>query len=451
MNNNDQQYICVVQKDASAGNLIHEHLIDNGFQSDLLGDAYTALRKLKNIKYNALICDVHLADMSGEKMLRTLINDNGGIPTTLLTTSLHTEEDAIKLLKLGVNDYFVRPLDLKQLTTRLHSLFHQTTSSTMSSPYCFLTSPAMCKIEKSIHALVEYPDTTVLLSGESGVGKEEIAKRLHESSIRNGPFIAVNCAAIPENLIEAELFGYVKGAFTGATKAHKGVFEQANGGTLLLDEIGDMPLQTQVKMLRVMQDYKIMRLGSEQNLKVNVRLICATNQELSKLVAIGRFRQDLYYRINVFNIHIPPLRERRQDIITLANCFLEQHTLMHLCSHKHFCDDAIEAMLGYPWPGNIRELKHTIERACIMSDKSMIDKSDLIFDNPLLPNKRSTDNLKGFLQDAEREKIIDILEENNWQISLSAECLGISRKALWEKMKKYNINKYHNQVDILDV
>ena len=443
----NQGHICVVQKDAIAGNLIHEHLTDNGFQTDVLGDdAHTALRKLINIKYDALICDVHLTKMSGKEMLNTLIKDSGSIPTTLLTTSLHNEEYARELLKLGARDYLIRPLDLEQLTTKLLTLTHPQTATTSSSQFCRLTSPAMCKIEKSIHALKDYPHTTILLSGESGVGKEEIAKCLHESSIRNGQFVAINCAAIPENLIEAELFGYEKGAFTGATKTRKGVFEQANGGTLFLDEIGDMPPQTQVKLLRVLQDCKITRLGSENSLQVNVRIICATNHNLSKLVSMNRFRQDLYYRINVINIHILPLRERRQDIITLTEFFLKRHTSLHLSGHKYFTDDAIDAMLGYPWPGNIRELKHTIERACIMSSKTMIDKSDLIFDSPLMPNNRSVDNLKGFLQDAERDKIIDILEDNNWQISLTAKHLGISRKALWEKMKKYHINKYQNRL-----
>ena len=299
----------------------------------------------------------------------------------------------------------------------------------------------MSKIENAIQALLPYPKTTVLLTGESGVGKEVIAKRLHETSSANGSFVTINCSAIPENLIEAEIFGYDKGAFTGAEKAHKGIFERANSGTLFLDEIGDMPLLTQVKLLRVVQDCAITRLGSEQNLRVSTRIVCATNQDLSRLASTGRFRQDLYYRINVINIHIPPLRKRKQDITALAEHFLAMHASAHPGERKYFSEDAFEALHCYPWPGNIRELKHTIERTCILSEKPVLDKNDLIFDNPLSPDGKPVDNLKVFLQDAERVKIIDVLEGNNWQINLSAKCLGISRKALWEKMKKHHIDK----------
>lgn len=435
-----QGQICLVENDPSIGGMISEHLCQQGFQVDCCTNVNTALIKLLNQNYDVLIYDTCLTDLQGKQLLYELKNSNKAIPKTLLITTRDSEQEAIKLLQFGAYDYIFKPLDLDELTDKLPNSFKNLKSKD-NFTFNSTCSPIMQEIEKSITSLADYPDTPVLLTGESGVGKEEIAKQLHQTTSTDKPFVAVNCSAIPENLIESELFGHEKGAFTGASKIHKGVFEQANGGTLFLDEIGDMPVLAQVKLLRVLQDYKITRVGSETNIPVQLRIICATHQNLKELVSKSLFREDLYYRINVIQLHIPALRERKEDILLLTEYFLGCHAKNYPAKCKFISKSAQDALIDYPWPGNIRELKHTIERACILSDSNMINYNDLLFDSPLLIYSPSKNKLKEFLKDVEREKIYDILLKNGWKISDTAKELGICRKVLWEKMRKHDIHK----------
>ena len=266
---------------------------------------------------------------------------------------------------------------------------------------------------------------------------------LHSLSVRpEAPFIAINCGAISEGLFEAELFGHEKGAFTGAAAARRGVFEQADGGTLFLDEIGEMPLSMQVKLLRVVQERRFVRVGGEQSIKVDLRLICATNRDLKAMVDEGKFREDLYYRINVIQIRIPPLRERREDVLWLAEAFLAECSARHGGENRRLSAAARQILLDYPWPGNVRELKHCFERACILSRASTIRPEDL-FEAPLLGAPAAdadARSLNAYLQDCERAYIAGALERNAGQISETAAELGISRKNLWEKMKKLGMS-----------
>lgn len=435
-----QGQICLVENDPLIGGMITEHLCQQGFQVDYCANVKTALIKLLNQNYDVLIYDTCITNLQGKQLLNELKNSNKKIPKTLLITTHDSEQEAIKLLQFCAYDYIFKPLDLNELTGKLPNSI-KSLKNNNNFTFNSTCSPIMQEIEKSITSLADYPDTPVLLTGESGVGKEEIAKQLHQITSTNKPFVAINCSAIPENLIESELFGHEKGAFTGASKTHKGVFEQANGGTLFLDEIGDMPLLAQVKLLRVLQDYKITRVGSETYIPIELRIICATHQNLKEQVSMNLFREDLYYRINVIQLHIPALRERKEDILLLTEYFLDNHAINYPSKRKFVSKAVQDALINYPWPGNIRELKHTIERACILSDSNMIDYSDLLFDNPLLIYSPPKNKLKEFLNDAEREKIYNILLSKGWKISESAKELGICRKVLWEKMRKYNIQK----------
>lgn len=302
-------------------------------------------------------------------------------------------------------------------------------------------SLSMRQVEEKIQILAPYYQTSVLVCGESGVGKEVVARRLHAIQISPGPFVAINCSAIPHSLIESELFGHEKGAFTGSANTHKGVFEQANGGALLLDEIGDMPLATQTKLLRVIQEKIVVRLGGEKDIPVNLRIICATNCDLRSKVECGEFREDLYYRINVIELYIPSLRMRQEDIIWLAKQFLNLHADLYSGKVKKLDGLANQALLEYAWPGNVRELKNVIERACIMTTAPTIFAQDIFPQKPALTHEDENKTLETFLKSRERTYIDSNLRETNWNIMSTATKLGISRKSLWEKMKKYDLHK----------
>jgi len=286
-------------------------------------------------------------------------------------------------------------------------------------------------------------NSTVLITGESGTGKELVANSIHRHSKRNNkPFIKLNCVAIPKDLLESELFGYEKGAFTGADSPKKGKFELANGGTIFLDEIGDMPLNTQAKILRVLQEREFERLGGTKTIKVDVRIIAATNKNLARMVEQGTFRQDLFYRLNVFPIHIPALRERSEDIPLLVENFLNNY-----CPHISITDSALQALMTYPWPGNVRELQNTLERAAIMaSDKGIIDTAHLPAEitgglgSPIIPSSAENISLDEKLAHIEKDLIIEALRQTRGVQKKAAELLGIKARSLWHRIKKYGID-----------
>ncbi len=345
------------------------------------------------------------------------------------------------MLKLGAADYVAKPLDVNALMQRIRELGGPP-ESTAAEGMVLGISSAMRRIEHMLGRLAT-SDGTILITGESGVGKEHVARRLHELSegSRTAPFVAVNCAAIPETLLEAEMFGFEKGAFTGAAKERRGYFEQADGGALFLDEVGDMPLAMQAKLLRAIQDHTVTRVGSETPVRVNVRLICATHEDLRQMVEAGRFREDLYDRINVIHLRVPPLRERREDILWLARRFAEERSAKKGGASFSFNLAAERALLSHPWPGNIRELRNCIERACILADRSQLGP-DLLFGDSTHPVPSAPvtgDTLIAHLDTCEKHYIEQALAARVWKVGETAELLGISRKNLWEKMRKYGI------------
>jgi DNA-binding NtrC family response regulator len=288
---------------------------------------------------------------------------------------------------------------------------------------------------------------TVLITGESGAGKEELARCLHRATCGDGaPFVAVNTASLPESLVEAELFGYERGAFTGAHKMRRGKFEQAHGGAIFLDEIGDMPVALQARLLRVLQDRRITRLGGEDSIQLAVRVIVATNKRLNDEVRAGRFREDLYYRVNVVHLRVPPLRERAEDVLWLASRFVAEWNSAHPDAQRELTGDGEHRLMQQRWPGNVRELRNTIERACLLSHERWIDpvlltSQDLAEQEPAtsITPSASMPLLEEFLKEQERIHIHRALTQHGWQIGQTAESLGISRKSLWERMKRLGI------------
>jgi transcriptional regulator with PAS, ATPase and Fis domain len=286
----------------------------------------------------------------------------------------------------------------------------------------------------------------VLISGESGVGKEVVARLLHDRSreYRPGEWVAVNCAAIPEGLIEAELFGYVRGAFTGAARQHRGFVEQANGGTLFLDEIGDMPLAMQTRLLRVLQERKVTRIGAESATPVDFRLICATHRDLAAMVRAGQFREDLYYRINVISVHVPPLRDRREDILWLADRMLAELPRRARTPLPKLSLSAQQSLYAHEWPGNARQLDHVLRRAVTLSTAATLSAHDLFPDSSAQPAADAPGpprSLSDHLDSSERAFLVATLQELGGAVGEAASRLGISRKTLWEKMKRHGIDR----------
>lgn len=407
-----------------------------------------ALNALRSNSFDVVVTDVRLPDIDGINILRE-ISRTGDTPVIVMT-AFGTIKDAVEAMKLGAFDYITKPfsldeflllieraLDVKRLkeeNIRLKKDLHRC----YSFPNIIGESPEMKKVFSLIEKISK-SDSTVLIYGESGTGKELIATTIHyHSSRKDKPLIKVNCAALPEGLIESELFGHEKGAFTGAIKRKPGRFELANGGTIFLDEIGDLPLSTQAKLLRVIQERTFERVGGTETLNVDVRVIAATNKNLEREVREGRFREDLYYRLNVIPITLPPLRQRREDIPYLIDFFLNKYR-DKTSKNVRFSKDAIDVLLKYDYPGNVRELENIVERCVTLSTSDIITKDDL----PDFVFKKTDGirmlSLSDVAAKAEEEYIIKVLKATKGNKTRAAEILGISRKTLWEKIKAYGI------------
>lgn len=345
-------------------------------------NARDALKKLDDT-FGLVISDINMPGMDGIEFVKTL----QGRFEVIIITGNATLTRAIESIQLGVKDFLLKPFEIETLVTAiertatLSKKAHPSpiTEAGKSTPFLG-TSPALEQLLGRI-SKAAVTDASMMLLGESGVGKEVFARHIHERSPRaNKPFIAINMAAIPDNLIESELFGFEKGSFTDATESKTGQFELAEGGTLFLDEIAEMPYSLQAKLLRVLQEREIRRLGSSKNTKIDVRIICATNADLHTKITEGAFREDLYYRLNTIPLHIPPLRERREEILTIAEAALERYCAQYGFETKRFTTSAKNALENYPWPGNIRELISVVERAAILSDGDEIDTDDLFLE-----------------------------------------------------------------------
>ena len=438
--------ICLVEDDDIMGESLVDRFELEGFHCDWHKSAMSAAGVLNEKRYDVVVSDICLPDRNGDELFEQLQTERLYVPPWIFLTAYGTIERAIALMKVGAVDYVTKPFDLDQLVTKLRAYIPHTAHDERL-PVLGL-SHGMRRIEAMLPRLASQA-TTVLVTGQSGVGKEVVARELHrQDKLRSTqPFVAVNCGGIPEALLEAELFGYERGAFTGAQRAKRGLLEQANGGTLFLDEIGDMPLTMQVKLLRVLQDRTVMRLGSEQSVPVDFRLVCATHRDLRKLVEQRDFREDLFYRINVVQLRIPPLRERPEDIVWYARRFLREVAQQGSGPIKVLSPGAEKALLNHLWPGNVRELRHCIERAYVLTPGTMLD-SQVLFDeeqacadcgfgvNCVGVNRPTLSNC---LEECERQYLLQELTRHDWQMTRTAADIGISRKNLWERLRRLKL------------
>jgi len=400
----------------------------------------------------AIVLDLMMPGVDGVAVLKELARRAPEVPVVVLT-AVNEVSRAVEVIKLGAYDYLVKPVDEQRFVATIrravsvHRLEREVErlrgelGERFHLKNIIGSSPAMRRVYDQIGKVLD-SDITVFVSGESGTGKELVAKAIHYGSRRaDGPFVDVNCAAIPEGLQESELFGHEKGAFTGASAAHPGKFEQANGGTILLDEVGEMTPSTQARLLRVLQERTVQRIGGTRRIDLDVRVISASNRDLAELVRQGRFRQDLYYRLVVFPIALPPLRERREDIPALIAHFLEKHARDAGRRVGRVAPDAMEQLMAYQWPGNVRELETVVHRALLVCDGSEIRADDL---PPELGGENLAEPGDGdgrflSLEEMERRTIRRAVEVCGGNLSVAARKLGIGRSTLYRKMEQYGI------------
>ncbi len=450
-----KEKILIIEDDPAMRLGMSHFLSSSGFVVKECDNGARAIEILKEYDFDIVITDLRLPGKDGLLILKEIKSRH---PHTgvIVITAFPEIKTAVQAIKDGAFDYIAKPFSNEELLfvverfinfRRLEKEVQELKESIKKSTQQRLIgeSPSMKEVLDRIEAIA-MADVPVLIQGESGTGKELVANAIHEKSHRKrGPYVKINCAAIPESLFESELFGYEKGAFTGATETRKGKFEIASGGTIFFDEIGDMPLQLQAKLLRVLEDNAVNRLGGKEPIMVDVRCIYATSKNLKDLVREGKFREDLYYRINVVPINIPPLRERKEDIPYLIEHFLEYFQKKYSRSGLRLSSAAYEALLSYHYPGNVRELKHAIERAVLLSADNIIDIKNLpeeFIADIKIEDKCLSDNisLQECLSSYEKKLIINILKETGGKRSEAAKRLGISRKVLWKKIKEYGID-----------
>ncbi|HAU8266655.1 TPA: sigma-54-dependent response regulator transcription factor ZraR [Kluyvera intermedia] len=442
--NGRQVDILVVDDDISHCTILQALLQGWGYRVESAHNGMQALEQVRQHVFDLVLCDIRMAEMDGIETLKEIKTLNPSIPV-LIMTAYSSVDTAVEALKSGALDYLIKPLDFDKLQQTLSQALAHTRLSespvadTPAAQFGMVgDSPAMRTLLNNI-ALVAPSDATVLIHGESGTGKELVARALHASSGRSHrPLITLNCAALNESLLESELFGHEKGAFTGADKRREGRFVEADGGTLFLDEIGDISPLMQVRLLRAIQEREVQRVGSNQTLSVDVRLIAATHRQLAEEVSAGRFRQDLYYRLNVVTIDMPPLRQRREDIPPLARYFLQRYAERNRKTVLGFTPQAMDMLIHYEWPGNIRELENAVERAVVLLTGEYISERELplaIVGTPV--SGRPLDgNLIQPLVEVEKEVILAALEKTGGNKTEAARQLGITRKTLLAKLSR---------------
>ncbi|NOZ39485.1 MAG: sigma-54-dependent Fis family transcriptional regulator [Planctomycetes bacterium] len=429
-------------------------LRDQGLAVDTSTGYGDALEKLRNKSYEMLLVDVRLQDGDGFDLLEQ-VRRNYPESHVVLMTGYGDADAAVEALRAGAADYLTKPLIDDELLMTIERAFAQREvieenvhlrkelDKQNGLSNVVGQDPRMIKVFDMVESIAD-TKATILVTGESGTGKSMIARAIHRKSGRAAkPFIEVACGALPENLLESELFGHVAGAFTGATGDKTGKFMQADGGTIFLDEIGTASPAMQVKLLRVLQELEFEQVGGDKTHKVDVRIILATNENLAEAVAEGRFRQDLYYRVNVINVELPALRQRRSDIPLLAQRFLQDLLEDTNRPIEGFSEEALAALEGYTWPGNIRELQNVVERAVLLGKDKIIAACDLprdISGGPSINLPRvGSMTLKEALEEPERQIIRDVLESNNWNRNATADSLGVNRTTLYKKMKKLGL------------
>lgn len=440
--------ILIVDDEAAVRESLSSWFRDEGYEVDTADSARVALEKLARNTWDVFLLDIRMPGIDGLELQRKL-REAEPDATVVIMTAYASVETAVEAMKQGAFDYIIKPFDPDDLEHTIRNAIERkklvTENKQLRNKIDELnllhevvgTSAATRRLLEQV-AMVAASDTTVLVRGESGTGKELVARAIHaNSSRRYMPIVVVNCGALSDGVLESELFGHEKGAFTGAQYRRKGKFEMADGGTLFLDEIGDISLKTQVDLLRVLEEKKICRVGGNLEIPVNFRLIAATNKNLESMNADAKFREDLYYRINVFSITIPPLRERREDIPLLAQHFLKKFSQSMGHSIKQISDAAQQLLTNYDWPGNVRELQNAIERAVLVCKREKVEPGDL----PLHLNGFEDQAAAKSLAEIERQHIKRMLEESGWNVYQAARLLGIDRVTLYNKIKKYGFRR----------
>jgi DNA-binding NtrC family response regulator len=425
----------------------------DGHKVDVAESGKDGLRLVGANRYDMAFLDIKMPGMDGLEVQSRLTAADPELSIVLMT-AYASVDTAVRAMKNGAYDYIVKPFDpddLSMLVKRAaehRSLraenvrLKKSLESQSAPPPLIGSSPAMRRVVDLVET-VAASDSTVLVTGESGTGKEVVARAIHSSSPRRyNPMVVVNCGALPEGILESELFGHEAGSFTGARARHKGKFESAEGGTVFLDEIGEVSPKVQVELLRVLEEKVVTRLGGTAPVAVDFRVICATNRDLQAAVKDGSFREDLYWRLNVVHIHIPPLRERPEDVPVLAEQFLARFVQSMSRKPMHFSADAQDALAAYPWPGNVRELQNAIERAVVVGKSDVVRAEDL----PLRVTQTSAvaGPGPGSLAEAERAHIASVLDSSAWNITRAARVLDVDRVTLYNKIKKYDLKKPDN-------
>ena len=441
--------ILVVDDDKAHSRMLKTLMTDWGYEIHEADDGTTAVALVKEKSFDMILTDMKMVHMSGMEALQQIKAYNPSLPVIIMT-AYSSVQTAVNALKIGAYDYLTKPLDFDKLKLTLERVFESLYLKTenrnlknqlkeKSFGHDIIGNSPLIKALLDTIQMVAPTDTNVLVMGESGTGKELVSAAIHDNSPRKDqPFVRINCAAITETLLESELFGHEKGSFTGADKARKGKFLLADKGSILLDEIGEMSLAMQAKLLRVIQEKEITPVGSDRNIKTDVRVIASTNRDLKKMAEEGKFRHDLYYRLNVVSIEIPPLRKRKEDIPSLALYFLELFSKKNKRDIKGFSPDAMDAMIRYDWEGNVRELMNCVERGVALARSDYIGTEDLSF----VPAQRSEEGpgpVSGpvSLSRIEEKAILSTLESSRGNKSETARKLGITRKTLLKKLKQY--------------
>jgi len=438
--------ILIVDDEFSVRDSLCSWFLTDGYRVETAADATEALEKMQQGKWNIVLLDIKMPGMSGLELQRHIRQIDPNI-ITIIITAFASVDTAIQALKDGAFDYICKPIDPDELSHLVRNaidrmkLLSENISLKERVEELFTTddiigqTPAMQNLLKLVSEVTK-TDATVMIRGESGTGKELIARAIHKNSHRRYfPLISINCGAYPEGLLESELFGHEKGAFTGAQYPRKGKLEMSNKGTIFFDEIGDISPKMQMDLLRVIETKKFYRLGGNKEIEADFRVISATNKNLEEMVKQSTFREDLYYRLNVFMITVPPLRERVADIPLIADYVLKKFTMSMARKIEGFTPKALERLTGYTWPGNVRELRNVIERALVVAKGHHIEDSDISFPSSAEIDKPSLLSLN----DVEKNHIKQVLDQVFWNISRAAEVLGIDRATLYNKIKKYDL------------
>ena len=434
--------VLLVENDSKGCLTIDKIFIESGYYITKARDGLSAFEKIVRDRYDLVISELHLPRMNGIDLLKKINEVNGSVPVILTSANARVEE-AVEAMKLGAYDFILKPLTvemIKIIISQISNGLTGTVKDRSDAKFAIITKNA--EMNRLLQEARDIADSqaSIFIQGESGTGKELFARYIHYNSNRKDrPFVAINCSALPETLLESELFGHEKGSFTGALFRKKGKFEIANLGTLLLDEISEMDIQLQSKLLRALQEREIDRVGGISPISIDVRVIATTNMDIKKQLKDGKFREDLFYRLNVIPFHLPPLRERKDDIPLLANYFIEKYNRIDKRTVKGLTEEAMKTLISMPWKGNVRELENNIERAVLMCKGDFIDTKDLFMNEK---NKETQETKYTFmptvsLKEMEEKVIFHALDQTNGNRTHAAEILGISVRTLRNKLNEY--------------